>query len=423
MGFYIRKGFSAGPVRFNLSKSGIGTSFGVRGARVSMGPRGAFLNAGAGGLYFRQSLNGPTFSGLGRVARSPQIHNASPGAFFNDAQVSRRKMTLDLRLKDTSLSGMFFFVGLLVGCASLFMNDYPVWQKAFGWSGSGSLIIALILKLDFWVTKCASLWIYYSAKRKILKSTINFDLQPVQKIANSKKKTIKNYALCKLFSSVLTRMLSDAKLDAQGGEFLIEVEKTINDESLSKTIKRYAFHQAYLVVVADSILSQDEENEIFKIKDFLRLNDDDVADEMSTLRKLQEVRKAKDGKLEPITPAIAMQKDEICYHQTHGREAKEKVVQTYQQDGVRHKVTDWQVECEGDIYLTSKRIIIVANGVKSFRLDKIFNIETDLDKNALNLSIDGRKSLLTLTVPDSIVVSAKLNKLLENAASKNSAAG
>ena len=37
MGFYIRKSVKAGPFRFNLSKSGIGTSVGVRGFRVGTG--------------------------------------------------------------------------------------------------------------------------------------------------------------------------------------------------------------------------------------------------------------------------------------------------------------------------------------------------------------------------------------------------
>ncbi|MDD5670060.1 MAG: DUF4236 domain-containing protein [Candidatus Omnitrophica bacterium] len=418
MGWYLRKSFSAGPLRFNLSKSGIGTSFGVRGARVSLGPRGAYLNAGGGGLYFRQSLNGPRLSNAFHAGgQSSQVITGSGGAFFNNAQIYRPKMALDLRLKDKSWSGIFLFLSLLLGGASLFLSDYPIWQKGFAWSCAGSALIALILKLDFWLIKFTSFLSYHSAKTKILKQTINYDLQAVQKIALKKKASSRNYALCRLFVDVLARVLNDAKLDVQESIFLVELEKTLDDTNLSKTIKRYAFHQAYLVVVADNVLTHEEEDEISKMQHFLRLSDDDVVDEISTLQKLKEVRKAQEGKLEPISPSISMQKDEICYHQTHGREAKEKIVQSYQQNGVRHKVTDWVVESEGDIYLTSKRIIVVADGVKSIRLDKIFDIETDIDKNALNLSVDGRKSLLTLTVPDSIVVSAKLNHLIEEARS------
>jgi hypothetical protein len=56
MGFYLRKSISAGPLRFNLSKSGIGMSAGVKGFRVGTGPRGSYVRAGRGGVYYRQTL-------------------------------------------------------------------------------------------------------------------------------------------------------------------------------------------------------------------------------------------------------------------------------------------------------------------------------------------------------------------------------
>jgi hypothetical protein len=56
MGFYLRKGFNFGPMRLNLSRSGLGASFGVTGARIGVGPRGSYIHLGRGGLYYRQSL-------------------------------------------------------------------------------------------------------------------------------------------------------------------------------------------------------------------------------------------------------------------------------------------------------------------------------------------------------------------------------
>src|SRR3989338_4601198 len=58
MGWYIRKAFSTGPVRLNLSKSGLGMSFGVKGARLGVGPRGAYTHLGRGGLYYRSGYSG-----------------------------------------------------------------------------------------------------------------------------------------------------------------------------------------------------------------------------------------------------------------------------------------------------------------------------------------------------------------------------
>ena len=56
MPFYFRKSVSAGPFRFNFSKSGVGVSVGVRGLRIGTGPRGHYAQVGLGGVYYRTSL-------------------------------------------------------------------------------------------------------------------------------------------------------------------------------------------------------------------------------------------------------------------------------------------------------------------------------------------------------------------------------
>ena len=57
MGWYLKKAFRLGPIRLNLSKSGIGVSTGVKGFRVGTGPRGPYIHAGRGGIYYRKSLD------------------------------------------------------------------------------------------------------------------------------------------------------------------------------------------------------------------------------------------------------------------------------------------------------------------------------------------------------------------------------
>ena len=56
MGFYIRKGFNFGPLRLNLSRSGLGASVGIKGARIGMGPKGTYVHVGRGGFYYRQTI-------------------------------------------------------------------------------------------------------------------------------------------------------------------------------------------------------------------------------------------------------------------------------------------------------------------------------------------------------------------------------
>jgi hypothetical protein len=71
MGWGFRKSVKFGPMRVNFSKSGIGVSAGVKGARVSVGPRGTHLNIGRGPFYYRQKLRGSSRS-KGNTVHLPQ---------------------------------------------------------------------------------------------------------------------------------------------------------------------------------------------------------------------------------------------------------------------------------------------------------------------------------------------------------------
>jgi hypothetical protein len=57
MGFSFRKSVKFGPLRLNLSKSGIGISAGVKGARISTGPRGTQLRVGRKGFQYQKTLS------------------------------------------------------------------------------------------------------------------------------------------------------------------------------------------------------------------------------------------------------------------------------------------------------------------------------------------------------------------------------
>lgn len=56
MAWSFRKSINAGPFRVNFSKSGIGYSIGVKGARISTGPRGTYVNFGLNGVYYRKKI-------------------------------------------------------------------------------------------------------------------------------------------------------------------------------------------------------------------------------------------------------------------------------------------------------------------------------------------------------------------------------
>ncbi len=79
MGFYLRKSIRVGPLRFNISNSGIGVSAGIPGFRVGTGPRGNYVHVGAGGLYYRTTIPTPSRSPaqrqVSRPAEQPSTHS------------------------------------------------------------------------------------------------------------------------------------------------------------------------------------------------------------------------------------------------------------------------------------------------------------------------------------------------------------
>jgi hypothetical protein len=89
MPFYIRKSLSFGPIRFNLSKSGVGVSAGIKGFRIGSGPRGNYVQMGRGGLYYRASLpsgqGSPTNSTS--TGRSPTPPSLPPEATVQMVEV------------------------------------------------------------------------------------------------------------------------------------------------------------------------------------------------------------------------------------------------------------------------------------------------------------------------------------------------
>jgi uncharacterized protein DUF4236 len=71
MGFFFRRSTRVGPFRLNLSRSGIGASVGVKGARLTLTPRGTtYVTVGSNGFYYRETLS--------HRDDMPRVHPAAP---------------------------------------------------------------------------------------------------------------------------------------------------------------------------------------------------------------------------------------------------------------------------------------------------------------------------------------------------------
>lgn len=151
MGFYLRKSISVGPLRFNLSKSGIGVSAGVKGLRFGIGPRGNYVHMGRGGLYYRATLLPPTPSRRSPIqpdlSPSPQIPPGThaPLEEIESADVSQivdsssRELLDELNRKRAKkrLWPVIAIVSVVMFCLGL-ASSWPTWLLLF-LLGAGSV--------------------------------------------------------------------------------------------------------------------------------------------------------------------------------------------------------------------------------------------------------------------------------------------
>lgn len=142
MGFYVRKSVRVGPLRFNLSGSGVGVSSGIPGFRVGVGPAGTYVHVGRGGLYYRQTLSPPSRLAPRRGDRAGQpvfvgqasSHTHGPmnavGSGCVSQMVDSSSTALLAEIQRKRLRFVFWPLAILASLAAgvfLLMCELPVW--------------------------------------------------------------------------------------------------------------------------------------------------------------------------------------------------------------------------------------------------------------------------------------------------------
>jgi hypothetical protein len=109
MGFYIRKSLKAGPLRFNLSKSGIGVSTGIKGFRIGTGPRGNYVHIGRKGLYYRKTTpSSINRSSKSRISQKQQSPAKQIPAEHLSVEMKKIESINILKLQDSSSDDLLF---------------------------------------------------------------------------------------------------------------------------------------------------------------------------------------------------------------------------------------------------------------------------------------------------------------------------
>lgn len=215
MAWYLRKSVSVGPIRFNLSKSGIGASVGVTGFRIGMRPDGSsYVHAGRYGLYMREELGGK--KRINQISHAHQVQ-ISPTEIYK--AVSTRELSsparkqlidrLNRSYKEFRLDFLVMFLSALAfGVAWLYGTQ----------NGMGiSALVGVVLSL-------AASW--YESRERTIKITYDFEDNNTSSFAKLVK-AINSLAECKsLWAYVDSRhvtSLHESKINA-GASNLINRE-------------------------------------------------------------------------------------------------------------------------------------------------------------------------------------------------------
>lgn len=134
MGWFLRKSISVGPLRFNLSGSGVGMSVGVKGFRVGSGPRGNYVHLGRGGIYYRHTFSPnevqprPAMPMLPIAATHEPLRALESGAVVNIVDSSSEELLEEIRAKRRKLSLRPLAVALsILLLLTALVGGWPAW--------------------------------------------------------------------------------------------------------------------------------------------------------------------------------------------------------------------------------------------------------------------------------------------------------
>ncbi|MGH2606263.1 MAG: DUF4236 domain-containing protein [Anaerolineales bacterium] len=154
MPIYIRKAVRVGPFRFNISKSGVGVSVGVKGLRIGSGPRGNYIHAGRGGIYYRQTLGRrsrkrsprPEAPELAPPPAAVRMREIDSGDVSEMVDSSSADLLQEINAKVSAASLLPFALGASLLALPILLVTLPPPLSLVAWAG-GAIVLLIGARL------------------------------------------------------------------------------------------------------------------------------------------------------------------------------------------------------------------------------------------------------------------------------------
>jgi hypothetical protein len=344
MAFYLRKSVRLGPMRLNLSKSGLGLSGGVTGARLGVNSRGrTYVHGGRHGLYYRKHLSGKG---------------------------------VNTRQEEGSGCGMLLLVCLLGGGGLLgvaLIIEHP-WILAAGLIAAAVYGGVRLLKRHR-ISGC---------KKELDRMLVNVNLAPESAEVTRLAAACVGAGLpatlrMDIYEAVLDRVLDDKCITDDEQARLEAAREILNlDTDRLQTLHRELFLSAWLKVIDDNRITREETDWIEQLLEGLALSREELRRELEFVNELIEAQQLEPplSTVEPGEDAAHLQSNETL----HVR----RPAQVLSRRG-RGENISWRVHRDGTLLLTQKRLLVVGGGTTQLRLEDITDIEVNFDGGLLLL--------------------------------------
>jgi hypothetical protein len=394
MGLFLRKSFRVGPIRFNLSKSGLGISGGVKGARLGVGPHGTYVHAGRHGLYYRKNL-----SSRHARAQSTADSEGCVGLLFVFIAIGLGVWLLRWLLHNPAV--------LIAGIAIAIAIPATEWFIRFR---RRRAVAAYKQSLDsVFVTA-------HSPPSAAVLTNLKQQQQGLPTTEGSKQ-SIERIET-DVYQAVLDRILDDGFITNEEAATIAAAEQTLRiDPATRLRTKKEIFSAAYVEAIQDREITQEEQDKLSNLIAGLAIPQEEVQRELDIVREIIDTQALR-LPLEPIPPGQLVaptQKSEQAFYQCSAQvlsKRKSKDSPTGYEYSVRRS---------GTMILTNKRVFVVGDGTTNIRFSDIEDVDVDIDEGVIEISTVGSGRPIVLKTDAPIYAGRAIDLLVNAEAGGNTA--
>ena len=201
-----------------------------------------------------------------------------------------------------------------------------------------------------------------------------------------------------VYQALLDKILDDGFVTEEEAALIAGAEEVIRiDPAVRMRIKKEIFSAAYVDVIEDREITEEELERVNSLLDGLAIPRDEVQRELDIIQEII----ATQTLCLPFDPvpraqvAAPIQKSEEVYYQCAAQVLSKRKAKTSPTG------YEYTVRRDGELILTNKRVLVVGNGTTSIRFSDIVDVDVDIDEGLIEISKagSGRPVILRTDAP------------------------